>query len=242
MPGSRVPLPKTQRRDAKKMMRLPSISSRIESHLLEAKLGSMQAVFASTFCSMSFTNLKVHTERMSLGVPLPLLKTIGLDSGDPTNGLPKPAVDRRSCRTFHSSKLTRGGDVDFLKQPISNSNRDDDCDENWIGDTDYSDCPDDSEALSEEAVERCRDGKVDVVDIFRKSVHNPAFRVCVKEGHGRPEVQVDDMNKKGLLRAPEHALQHLVVQTGRSTEPTNGNIQSNSSQESGRGKAKNTID
>ena len=128
------------------------------------------------------------------GFSLPLLKTIGLDSGDPTNGLPKPAVDRRSCRTFHPSKLTRGGDVDFLKQPISNSYRDDDRDENWIGDTDYSDCPDDSEALSEEAVERCRDGKVDVVDVFCKSVHNPAFRVCVKEGHGRPEVQVDDMN------------------------------------------------
>lgn len=143
-------------------------------------LGNLIIFFASLLCV--------------LGVPLPLLKTIGLDSGDPTNGLPKPAVDRRSCRTFHSSKLTRGGDVDFLKQPISNSNRDDDRDENWIGNTDYSDCPDDSEALSKEAVERCRDGKVDVVDIFCKSVHNPAFRVCVKEGHGRPEVQVDDMN------------------------------------------------
>ena len=95
------------------MMRFPSISRRIESHLLEAKFGSMHAVLASTFCSISCTNLK-KIELKNWFFFLPILEPISLDGSYSTDCLTKPAVYWGTCSALHSPKLARSSYIDFL--------------------------------------------------------------------------------------------------------------------------------
>ena len=65
LPGSSVSRPRTAKRAAKRMMRLPNICSLTDSHRLAMTLGSKQAWFRSTFCSSCSVNL--HKIKIKFG-------------------------------------------------------------------------------------------------------------------------------------------------------------------------------